>query len=275
MSFVEIEDVRHGYIEIVSMVLNAGAIVAPRGQVTREMQGVTIIHRDPQRCLVHGINRKSNKAIAAAEALQLVGGVSMPELMTKIAPNFSKFLDGGAFYGAYGPRIRHQLPQVCKLLREDPLSRRAYVQIWRSDDLFVEGSNDYPCTIGFTFQIRDGKLDMHTHMRSNDVWLGFTYDVTQFCFLQMTIARMLGLPVGTYYHHVDSLHIYERDVAAARQLQHNGDNVDEIVHGIRTPSWQNVRRMSQAALDGDLDLIPQSNPTVVKFGEWIQDRIKA
>lgn len=273
MPSIVIPDSRAGYMELVDYVITAGRAVSPRGLPTREVQGLTIKLTDPRQCLVTGVNRKANPAIAAAEALQLVAGVSVPDLMVKIAPNFAKFLDGGAFYGAYGPRLRSQLPQICKILRNDPSSRRAIAQIWRSDDLFVEGSNDYPCTMGFTFHIRDNELDMHTHMRSNDVWWGYTYDVTQFCFLQMTMAKMLGVGIGVYYHHADSFHIYERDIDAARELQ-LGSMGDYLLDGAKSPSWEALRRLCIAGLNGDRENIPAPNGTVRTFCDWIQDRLE-
>jgi thymidylate synthase len=45
-------------------------------------------------------------------------------------------------------------------------------------------------------------------MRSNDLWYGFCND--QFCFsnLQMDIADVLQLEVGTYYHFAHNMHLY-------------------------------------------------------------------
>lgn len=274
MPHITIHDSEQGYLDLVNMVLNHGENVAPRGEPTREIQALTIELTDPHRCIVQHVNRKANLAIGAAEALQLVGGISMPELMVKIAPNFAKFLDGGAFFGAYGPRVRHQLPRIEKILGIDESSRRAVVSIWRDSDLFVEGSNDYPCTLGFTFQVRNGLLDMHTHMRSNDVWWGYTYDVMQFCFLQLTMARRLGFGVGSYFHHADSFHLYDRDMPAARQLEMQPHDPDGgLFSGIVTASWESVRRICYAALTGDVASIPEPNRTARQFCQLIEDRI--
>jgi thymidylate synthase len=266
-----ISNVDEDYIKLVNHVITEGNDVAPRGVPTREIQAFTLEHVDPHACVVSGIGRGANLAIAAAEALQLVGGCSEPELMKEIAPNFAQFMDGGAFYGAYGPRIQHQLPRVAKILKEDPNSRRAFVSIWRSDDLFVEGSVDYPCTIGFTFQIRNNHLDMHTHMRSNDVWWGFTYDITQFCFLQLTMAKMLHVGVGSYFHHADSFHIYERDIERARALV-MGPNLERIyLDGIATPSWASAQRIARSVLKGEAPPRPESSLDL--FHAWIEKKV--
>ena len=52
-------------------------------------------------------------------------------------------------------------------------------------------------------------------MRSNDLWLGFPYDVFQFTCLQVRMAMELGLDIGTYTHIAGSLHLYARDFEKA------------------------------------------------------------
>jgi thymidylate synthase len=58
------------------------------------------------------------------------------------------------------------------------------------------------------WKVVDGKLNMSVLMRSNDLWYGFCND--QFCFskLQIDIADILQLEVGTYYHFAHNLHLY-------------------------------------------------------------------
>ena len=54
---------------------------------------------------------------------------------------------------------------------------------------------------------------MTTYMRSNDLWMGFPYDVFQFTCLQTLLAMELDVELGTYTHVAGSLHLYERDYA--------------------------------------------------------------
>jgi thymidylate synthase len=55
-------------------------------------------------------------------------------------------------------------------------------------------------------------------MRSNDAWLGLPYDVAQFTMLQEAVAAHWGLALGRYVHIDGSLHLYERDMKAARAI---------------------------------------------------------
>lgn len=250
MQFV-VDDLQNGYVDIVATVCEQGTPVAPRGQATREVLGATIVLTDPRRSLPIGVGRKLNPAIAAVEALQLIGGVSHPELMVRVAKNFDQFRDGGAFHGAYGPRIRAQLPRAVDRLLLDPDTRQAVVTIWDPAlDAHVEGLHDYPCTIALQWMIRDGKLDAHTFMRSNDVWWGLAYDAFQFCQLQFTVAHALRLPVGTYYHHANSLHVYERDFAAIENLrQRTEPELENDTWGVNGMTWARLDWAMEQARD--------------------------
>lgn len=219
MPELHVPDLRQGYIEVVEYVRDRGAPVSPRGQATREVLDAVVVLEDPTDALPVGIGRKLNPAIAAAEALQLIGGFSDPALMTRVTPNFAQFKDAGVFHGAYGPRVRPQLPAVVERLKKDRDTRQALVVLWDPmHDLFVQDSRDYPCTTMLQFLVRKGRLVLHTTMRSNDVWWGLAYDAFQFTQLQLTVADVLGIPAGPYHHHAVSLHIYDRDLPALAKL---------------------------------------------------------
>lgn len=217
---------RHGYATLINEVLTLGDKTAPRGQPTREIIGFTLRVQDPTNNILTGVRKGYNPAIGAAEAAQLVGGVSDPALMVRISKNFALFMDAGTFAGAYGPRIRTQLPEVARRLQEDPSTRQAIVQIWRPQDDLWSATKDLPCTLGFQFFIRNDHLIMHTRMRSNDVNWGVPYDVFQFTQLQLTVANVLGVEVGEYVHSVGSMHIYEKDIDALLDVESHEDHVD-------------------------------------------------
>lgn len=122
----------------------------------------------------------------------------------------------GHVIGAYGPRLLrfdnvNQLESVIKRLRANPASRNAVIQIFDHKDTVHA-----PCTLALQFVVRRGKLDMITTMRSNDLFLGFPHDVFAFTMIMELIARSLGVEVGRYYHAVGSLHLYEKNIDAAR-----------------------------------------------------------
>ena len=85
-----------------------------------------------------------------------------------------------------------------------------------------------PCTLGYRFLIRQGRLEMHTSMRSQDLWLGFPYDIFATTLLQELMAGWLGVEVGEYHHHVDSLHLYADHAPAAAECLHHKPTVTEM-----------------------------------------------
>lgn len=258
---------RGGYRNLVSEILANGEEVSPRGQATREVRGAVIVLKNPIPSLPNRSGRKLNPAIGAAEALQLIGGFSDPRMMESISKNFSRFLDAGVFHGAYGTRLRGQLPLIYERLRDDPDTRQAVVTIWDPlHDAVVRDSKDFPCTITLQFMVRDDALELQTYMRSNDVWLGLPYDAFQFTQLQMTMANVLDLRYGPYAHHVGSLHIYERDVPAAlamlgsEEAQTTGEKwmeANAIPMGVQCPpaaGWAGAQALARAAYEGNVRL---------------------
>lgn len=128
---------------------------------------------------------------------------------------FNKPNSEGKIDGGYGPRLFNlhgqydQIENVINLLRKNPFSRRAVIQIFDGEDLVKYP--EIPCTCTLQFLIRNGKLHLVTYMRSNDAYLGLPHDVFAFTMLQEIIARSLSVDVGYYYHNVGSLHLYYND----------------------------------------------------------------
>jgi hypothetical protein len=158
-------------------------------------------------------------AYAAGETLWYLSGSSKVDMMLAYAKTYGKYADtDGIVHGAYGPRMLGPLYKCIQILKADPWSRQAIVPIWNKFD--TEKANllgqkpehkIVPCTLSFQFLIRDDAVHMITTMRSNDVWLGFPYDVFAFTCIQRVVADALGLEYGIYTHQVGSMHMYERD----------------------------------------------------------------
>lgn len=199
-------------IQAARMIRDKGEKVAPRGMETRELRHVQIVVMKPSAIPFDIPGRGIKPFIAAAEALQLIGQISVPELMIAGASQFGRYTDGGIFHGAYGVRVHGRIKPVIDKLCEDPWSRQAVLSIYDSRQDLGASVRDVPCTISLQFIGRDDRLDMRTSMRSNDVWLGLPYDLHQFIALQAAIAKDLNIEVGTYVHSVGSLHAYEHDL---------------------------------------------------------------
>lgn len=248
---------REAYLSVVSDVLNYGRVAYVQGGAkTRELLGYKLVLHDPTRSLLTDMNRGLNLGIAAAEAAQLIGGVSDPALMVRISKNFARFLDAGAFHGAYGPRLKTQLPALLDRLTKDSTSRQALLNIWRPQDDLFDGARDLPCTLTLQFLVREDKLHAIVNMRSNDVYWGLSYDAFQFTQLQITLANILGVGVGTYTHLAGSMHIYERDIVALEKMHHPTQEQEDRVFGFN--SLERARRVIEWVGDHNQQLHPDT-----------------
>jgi thymidylate synthase len=252
VKLIHIEDGVNGYVDLVNHVLRHGKPAAPRGFNTLEIEDAVIYIDDIFAALPIGVGRGTVPGIGAVEACQLLGGVSTPETVIAVGPQFKNYAeDNGIFHGAYGRRTNGQYDYAIEKLKNDRDTRQAVVTIWNPEYDNQEGKRDYPCTVLHQFRIRDNKLNMSVYMRSNDVWLGAAYDFFQFTRVQLAMCSVLGVEPGAYAHHVGSLHIYESNYAAANNLKKT-DKV-EAVPPIYGDTWDEVKDSAIAILNSVKD----------------------
>jgi len=240
------------FVQAGHAVLTQGQPVAPRGMPTIELLGVSLTLTDPRRRLVDVPPvRVINPAFAAAEATWILSGSDSPWIF-QFNERLAEYADDGRLMGAYGPRLRRwhgridQLAQVRHLLAADPATRRAVIQLF-DPEADAPGHKDVPCTLGYRFYLRDGLLHMHTTMRSQDLWLGFCYDIFTATILQELLAGWVGARPGSYVLSVDSLHLYARDVPKARQLSAAAPGVPMLP--LVTP-WETFQDLLAAVTSG-------------------------
>lgn len=231
---VILDGLQESYVELVKLVINEGKPVTVRGMKTYEITNATLVFPDAtEPMLPVRVGRKINAKLAAVETLDMIAGTSSSELVRRAAPEYGNVLvdPSDLDYGAYGPRLSNELQQCVTLLRMDPTTRQAVVTIWKPTDITHAG--DRPCTIFMQFLIRDEKLELHTTMRSNDVWLGTPYDVFAFTQIQQTVAYALERETGRYVHNATSLHLYDRDVLKVDELTYAAKIAYELPNGVR------------------------------------------
>jgi len=142
------------------------------------------------------------------------GNNSLKEIQ-KYTSGWNRMSDDGVTVNSnYGWCIKNKYGfnqwEWCKEeLRKNPNSRRAVIHIKEPSD---KESKDVNCTVCLQFFIREGKLFCTAYMRSNDIWMGFPYDVFQFTCMQIQMSMELGVELGTYTHIAGSLHLYNRNV---------------------------------------------------------------
>lgn len=127
-----------------------------------------------------------------------------------------------------GIRFRYgDLMDVVNQLAKSPMTRQAYLPIWFPEDTGAVHGKRVPCTLGYHFIIRNGKLDISYFMRSTDLLRHFQDDV----YLAVRLAQWMveriwdvwydrasgapmgSLEVGKLIFHTANLHIFEQDTA--------------------------------------------------------------
>lgn len=204
------------YCKIGKALYTEGKLVSPRGMTTRELSPVALTLELPNANILMNLGRKASKAFMGAELLWILAareGVKQLAFYNKNMLNFSD--DGKTLAGAYGPRLMNQFAYVFNTLQTDPNSRQAVITIWTPNPA---PSKDIPCTVMLHFLIRDRHLDLMVYMRSNDFWLGLPYDIHNFTCIQILFAKLLQVNTGRYHHFVGSLHLYEQNFEACRNM---------------------------------------------------------
>lgn len=185
------------------------------GMVVGEVINAITLIEDPRSNLVTSPIRNLSHKYAVGELLWYLSGSNKLSAISQYSKAWDKLSDDGeTVNSAYGHRIFEkfgfdQWEHVKGLLAADPNSRQAVIHIKEPNP---EKTKDLPCTVALQYFIRDGKLYATTYMRSNDIWLGFPYDVFTFTCLQIKMAFELGVGIGSYTHIAGSLHLYSRNV---------------------------------------------------------------
>lgn len=228
------------YKKAIMTILRNGQEVSPRGSKTFELAPATIVIKDARKLLTMPKLRNGNYAFQLAEALWMLRGSNdLDEIAhyNRVWRHFEDEDEKGILNGAYGERLRawngeiDQFTEVYKKLKEDPYSRQATMIIFdpeRDNKKHENGkySKDIPCTNYFNFQIRDGKLNMLTVMRSNDLHKGTLYDIPNFIIFQHILAGWLEVEVGKYTHVAASLHIYEDDIENLINIYNDNEDLE-------------------------------------------------
>lgn len=209
-------DAGAAYSGICREVLSTGAEVAAvesptspsRGATTVEVLAHSFAIADPRARVAEVAARPLNVAFPFAAFLNVLGGRCDVESTAWYNPLASRFSDDGrTLRGAYGPRILIGLRHVVRLLKRDPSTRRAVVNVFDHEVDFVE-SVDVPCPVSVQFLARGGRLHCVASFRSQNAAAVFPYDVALFTLLHEHVAAQAGLELGTYVQHTGSMHVY-------------------------------------------------------------------
>ncbi|SOB88941.1 thymidylate synthase [Streptomyces sp. 1331.2] len=220
---------QHAYVAVLRYVTETYEFVnSARGNDSQEIIGASFRLADPRQRALYLTSRPVNPVYHYAEALWYLGGMRNLDLIGHYANRRrADSRDGVTIEGSsYGARIFAPRPdgapsafdQALELLRAEKDSKRAYMPIFEARDLDEIGHPDLPCLVGLHLLAREGYLHMVTYMRANDANRGMVCDVYSFTLIQEFAAALLGLRLGSYTHHVGSMHVGLRDLERAGRV---------------------------------------------------------
>lgn len=237
---------------VIAQIDAEGVHIAPKRGAATELTGVLLEIKDP-RARLSRTETRGKIFSCLGELCWYLAGSDDAGFIGYYLSEYLKSADRDVVCGAYGPRMfawdgQNQIQDAIAMLRRRTESRKAVVQIFDASDLSItlkDNKTDVPCTCTLQFLIRDGRLQMFTFMRSNDVHKGLVHDVFAFTMLQEIMARSLSVEVGVYKHAVGSLHLYDDDLEAARRFQKEGWQSTDL-HMPPMPvgdPWQAIRAL--------------------------------
>lgn len=127
------------------------------------------------------------------------------------------------------------LGDVIQRLVKDPYTRQAYLPVWFPEDTGAPEGERVPCTLGYHFMVRDGKVHVTYHIRACDFMRHFRDDVYLAVRLGQWVRDQLEphvavLDMGELTMHIGSFHIFHGDLDMVRYLvkQARTDRDDRI-----------------------------------------------
>lgn len=103
------------------------------------------------------------------------------------------------------------LADVVVLLKERPGTRQAYLPVFFPEDTGAVHGERIPCTLGYHFLLRNGRLKCVYYIRSCDFIRHFKDDVYMAGRLCQWIAEELRVEPGKLVMHISSLHIFSSE----------------------------------------------------------------
>jgi thymidylate synthase len=200
---------------MLAMSMNGVAGTSERGPVVA-LQGPLLVSVmfPNERVLLDPI-RLCNPFFHVAEACWMLAGFQSVGWLAKFNKRIADSADDdGTINGAYGYRWRKhwsmdQIRSCLGLLRRNPASRRAVLQMWDPQVDLDVSNNDIPCNTSIFFRVVRGALEATVANRSNDVVWGMCgANAVHLTILQELMARELGMKIGRYHVMTNNAHCY-------------------------------------------------------------------
>lgn len=221
------------YRQILEDILDQGVEIKAKkslssgsGKLTKDLWNYSILIENQSDFLVNSDINPVIIPLAVSRFIWMMGANNrIKDIEFYWGKGVSRFSDDeivmpGSDYGArmITPRPGlNQIEAIIDRLKKNPFTRRAAISIYHPEDA-VRESTDIPCAFGIFYSIRENKLNTTILMRSNNAKFLFPYNVFEFSLLSEVIAREVGVELGSLHFQSVSMHLYENDFDAAREI---------------------------------------------------------
>jgi len=204
-----------------------GTLVKPKSYQNKVVEGDERFYTKELRNYVYSLTRLPDKENlflfektlewAQAEFIERIrfSGDINPGTAWKLRPDIWKqFLVDGKFDYSYNERLNwnNNLFRIEAELKRNPDTRQAWLPIFFPEDVeFYGGVKRIPCSLGYFFMVREGKLNLTYIQRSADAVKHFGNDVFLAFKMLEYMARRVGVEPDMLTHHIFSLHAYKKD----------------------------------------------------------------
>lgn len=293
MEVIRTRNVNDALVSGVELLKARGLQQDSRGGMTIEFpEPVCTVYDKPLERVLFDKERDANPFFHLMEAFWMLAGRRDVAWLVRFNKRMATYTDDGDpdhFNAAYGYRWRQefklehhkgpsatdQLNTIVELLRADPDSRRAVLQIWSAGKDLKGGGRDCACNTQAMFKLRDKQLHMLVTNRSNDViWGCYGANAVQFSMLLEYMAARIGVSPGTYRQMSDSYHAYEDTWEKVKDIaeRYEGDpyergevKVYPLVKDKASFDAEMLRWVASSLPDADVGGAPLED---LSFSEW-------
>lgn len=257
-------------------------VCSPRGSVTHEKINYSFCLTNPLECLIEKNdlipNCYSKMRYISAELLWYFKATDKIDLIKKYTSMWSQLEVDGKVNSAYGNLIFNpqsdnnviQFKWAIDSLLKDKDSRQAVMHFNNVSHQY-SGNKDFVCTMYASLFIRENKLHLSVHMRSNDAVYGLFNDIAFFVSLQQLALLYLknsypNLELGHYYHTSNSMHIYDKHFKMFDLISEHGDKLkSDSLPIMNTNIFQDYDSFKLNSFLSDLyDSLIENNPIKYK-----------
>jgi thymidylate synthase len=203
--------------------LSIGSKFGGSARATRELIATQVAIRNPRARLIVSEVRPFRIDFAIAQVIWALSGSDELAPLAFYHHRGAEFSDNGnTVRSAIGRRVFRsrngdQMLEAVQKIRNDRSTRRAMIQIYLPDDLFLP-SRDVSCTGSLHLLARGSQLHAVGQMRSQSTSVVLPYDLFLLTMLHEFASVCAGLELGTYCHVCNSAHIYEDEMHFTKAL---------------------------------------------------------